>query len=102
MEDLGTEKVLMCERMGHTDGSVSARYAHVTPRMRKRLMLGLTEQWETALDARLALRPISPVGVLNELLRAHASMVQSPRHRSMPCCRSRQGPRPRTWCTAGC
>ncbi|GGU74523.1 hypothetical protein GCM10010211_45470 [Streptomyces albospinus] len=33
MEDLGTEKVLMDERMGHIDGSVSARYAHVTPGM---------------------------------------------------------------------
>jgi integrase len=70
MEDLGTEKVLMDERMGHIDGSVSARYAHVTPGMRKRLKLGLTEQWESALDARLALSPASPVRVLNELLRA--------------------------------
>jgi integrase len=35
MEDLGTEKVLMDERMGHIDGSVSARYAHVTPGMRQ-------------------------------------------------------------------
>lgn len=50
MEDLGTEKVLMGERMGHIDGSVSARYARVTPGMRKRLILGLTEQWEAALD----------------------------------------------------
>jgi hypothetical protein len=70
MEDLGTEKVLMDERMGHVDGSVSARYAHVTSGMRKRLMFGLTEQWETALDARLATGPTSPVRVLNELLRA--------------------------------
>jgi hypothetical protein len=46
MEDLGTEKVLMDERMGHIDGSVSARYPHVTPGMRKRLITGLTEQWE--------------------------------------------------------
>ncbi|GAB2331976.1 LacI family DNA-binding transcriptional regulator [Streptomyces variabilis] len=72
MEDLGTEKVLMDERMGHIDGSVSARYAHVTPGMRKRLMLGLTEQWEAALDARLALCSTSPVRVLNDLLRARA------------------------------
>lgn len=57
MEDLGTEKVLMDERMGHIDGSVSARCAHVTPGMRKRLMLGLTEQWEMALGARLAMSP---------------------------------------------
>lgn len=68
MEDLGTEKVLMDERMGHIDGSVSARYAHVTPGMRKRLMTGLTERWETALDARMTMRPTSPVRVLNGLL----------------------------------
>lgn len=70
MEDLGTEKVLMDDRMGHIDGSVSARYAHVTPGMRERLMLGLTEQWETALDTRLAMSPTSPVRVLGDLLRA--------------------------------
>lgn len=68
MEDLGTEKVLMDERMGHIDGSVSARYAHVTPGMRRRLMAGLTEQWGTALDARLAMYPTSPVRALNDLL----------------------------------
>jgi len=55
MEDLGTEKVLMDERMGHIGGSVSARYAHVTPGMRERLKVGLTEQWEAALDARRGL-----------------------------------------------
>ncbi|MFC9231540.1 LacI family DNA-binding transcriptional regulator [Streptomyces decoyicus] len=70
MEDLGTEKVLMDERMGHIDGSVAARYAHVTAGVRKRLMIGLTEQWEAALDARLAMCPTSPVRVLNELLQA--------------------------------
>jgi hypothetical protein len=68
MEDLGTEKVLMDERMGHIDGSVSARYAHVTSGMRQRLMLGLTEQWEAALDARRALHPRSPVSALDRLL----------------------------------
>lgn len=72
MEDLGTEKVLMDERMGHIDGSVSARYAHVTPGMRKRLVVGLTEQWETALDTRRAMCPTSPVRVLNDLLGARA------------------------------
>ena len=76
MEDLGTEKVLMDERMGHIDGSVSARYAHVTPGMRKRLMLGLTEQWEAALDARLAMSLRSPVSVLDVLLRARREAVK--------------------------
>jgi hypothetical protein len=70
MEDLGTEKVLMDQRMGHVDGSISARYAHVTPGMRQRLMIGLTERWEAALDVRLAMRPTSPVRVLDGLLRA--------------------------------
>ncbi|MDG4856724.1 LacI family DNA-binding transcriptional regulator [Streptomyces sp. T-3] len=72
MEELGAEKVLMDERMGHLDGSVSARYAHVTPPMRKRLLLGLTEQWEAALDARRAMCPHSPVAVLDRLLQARA------------------------------
>ncbi|MDH6216678.1 LacI family DNA-binding transcriptional regulator [Streptomyces pseudovenezuelae] len=88
MEDLGTERVLMDQRMGHIDSSVSARYAHVTPGMRQRLMLGLTEQWETALDARLALSPTSPVRMLNDLLRERAFMVRPPRHRRASCRRS--------------
>ncbi|MFF8610210.1 LacI family DNA-binding transcriptional regulator [Streptomyces sp. NPDC015346] len=70
MEDLGTEKVLMDERMGHIDGSVSARYAHVTPGMRRRLMLGLTEQWSRRSMPVWPMCPTSPVHVLNGLLRA--------------------------------
>lgn len=72
MEDVGTAKVLMDQRMGHIDGSVSARYAHVTPGMRQLLMLGLTDQWEMALDVRLAMCRTSPVRVLNDLLSARA------------------------------
>ncbi|MBF8173519.1 LacI family DNA-binding transcriptional regulator [Streptomyces olivaceus] len=70
MEDLGTEKVLMDKRMGHIDGSVSARYAHVTVGMRQRLVAGLTAQWEAALDARLAMCTTSPVRALDSLLKA--------------------------------
>jgi hypothetical protein len=40
-----TPLVLMDERMGHEDGPVSARYAHVTDAMRARLVEGLTEVW---------------------------------------------------------
>lgn len=76
MEDLGTAKVLMGERMGHIDGSVSARYAHVTPGMRRRLMGGLTEQWEASLDARLVLSPGSLVSSLDALLRARLGSRQ--------------------------
>lgn len=73
MEDVRTEKVLMDERMGHIDGSVSARYAHVTDEMRHRLVVGLTQNWETALNARLAMSPRSSVALLDTLLRARAA-----------------------------
>lgn len=69
MEELGTEKVLVDERMGHLDNSVSARYVHVTPGMRERLTGALTRVWEESLDARAAMAPGSPVPVLDGLLR---------------------------------
>jgi hypothetical protein len=70
MEELRTPPKLMDQRMGHEDGSVQARYSHITPDMRSRLMEGLTEHWESALDARRALHPRSPVAVLDRLLTA--------------------------------
>ncbi|MCC3770869.1 LacI family DNA-binding transcriptional regulator [Streptomyces sp. UNOC14_S4] len=70
MEELGTPPKLMDERLGHEDGSVQSRYSHVTPKMRRRLMGGLTAEWETSLRARRAMCPRSPVRVLDELLRA--------------------------------
>lgn len=68
MDELGTPKVLMDERMGHIDGSVSARYAHVTPGMRAQLMKDLTRMWEWSLAARRAMSPRSHVAVLDRLL----------------------------------
>jgi hypothetical protein len=44
MEELGTPGKLMDERMGHEDGSVPARYSHVTAPMRQQLLDGLTER----------------------------------------------------------
>jgi hypothetical protein len=44
MEEFGIALKLMDERMGHEDGSVRARYSHITARMRIRLMDELTEQ----------------------------------------------------------
>ncbi|WP_455907892.1 tyrosine-type recombinase/integrase [Streptomyces cinereoruber] len=73
MEDLGTAKVLMDERMGHEDGSVSARYSHITDSMRLRLLTGLTGMWEAALDARAAMCSTSPVAALDRLLRDRAA-----------------------------
>jgi integrase len=42
MEELAR---LMDERMGHEDGSVQARYSHVTAATRRQLLDGLTELW---------------------------------------------------------
>ncbi|MER7412976.1 LacI family DNA-binding transcriptional regulator [Streptomyces cacaoi] len=69
MEELGTPKVLMDERMGHIDGSVSARYSHVTAVMRERLCRDLTDLWHRSLDARARMSPGSPVAVLDRLLK---------------------------------
>lgn len=70
MEEASTPPKLMDERLGHEDGSVQARYSHVTPRMGARLMDALTEQWEKALDVRRAMSHGSPVAALDALLRA--------------------------------
>lgn len=37
--------MLADERIGHLDGSVQARYSHVTQEMREELMDGLTRIW---------------------------------------------------------
>lgn len=74
MEVLGTPKVLMDERMGHIDGSVSARYAHVTDEMRHRLMIGLTRNWERSLEARLAMCLRSSVAVLDTALKERSTL----------------------------
>jgi len=69
MEELVTPGKLMDERMGHDDGSVQARYSHVTAEMRHRLLDGLTGRWEAALAARERMISRSPVAVLDRLLR---------------------------------
>jgi hypothetical protein len=77
MEELGTPPKLMDERLGHEDGSVQARYSHVTPAMRRQLVVGLTQLWDASLDARAAMSPQSPVSVLDELLRARARIRET-------------------------
>jgi integrase len=70
MDEMGIPQKLKDDRMGHADGSVGARYSHITAPMRQTLLDGLTERWTEALRARQALAPGSPVGVLDRLLRA--------------------------------
>jgi hypothetical protein len=75
----GTPPIVMDAQMGHSDGSVQARYAHATTDMVQRLLDGLTAIWENALEARWQLAPGSPVAVLDGLLRAKIVSQDSPR-----------------------
>ena len=59
--------------MGHEDGSVQARYSHVTASMRRQLLDGLTDRWEAALAERRAIELGSPVAVLDRLLRTETA-----------------------------
>mgnify|MGYP001241810973 CR=1 FL=1 len=72
LEEVGTPKVLMDDRMGHVDHSTSARYSHVTPTMRRRLVEALQERWEEAVGQRAALNFESPVPLVNALLGRHS------------------------------
>jgi integrase len=81
MEELRINPKLMDERLGHEDGSVQARYSHITATMRRRLADGLTEVWEEALEERRRLSPGSPVAALDALLKARTA---SPGGRQIP------------------
>ena len=72
LEELGTPKVLMDERLGHADHSVSARYSHVTSGMREELSGALQEEWGRTLTRRLEVSEESPVGVVAALLDVHS------------------------------
>lgn len=73
LEELGVPKVLIDERMGHEDGSVSALYTHITDTMRAAMVQALTEVWQRSLDERLALAPRSAVAALDVLLQERAA-----------------------------
>ncbi|MFJ1707848.1 tyrosine-type recombinase/integrase [Kitasatospora sp. NPDC088346] len=70
MDEFGTPPKLKDERMGHEDGSVQARYSHVTAEMRRTLMDDLTRVWAESLAVRREMSPGSPVSTLDTLLRA--------------------------------
>ncbi|MDT5041613.1 MAG: hypothetical protein QOE51_2598 [Actinoplanes sp.] len=72
MVELGTPAKLMDRQMGHDDGSVQARYEHITAGMVARLLEGLTGLWVGALADRRHLSAGSPVAALDRLLRQGA------------------------------
>ncbi|WP_320784134.1 LacI family DNA-binding transcriptional regulator [Streptomyces sp. CRN 30] len=77
LEELGVPKVLIDERIGHEDGSVSALYTHITDSMRIAMVDGLTEVWLRSLDERLALAPRSAVPALDLLLQERAAVLHT-------------------------
>jgi hypothetical protein len=58
MIELGTERVLQFERLGHELGGIDGVYSHVTDPMRKRLINQLQRRW-TKLTSRAGTRPTS-------------------------------------------
>lgn len=84
LDELRVPTKLKDERLGHLDGSVQARYSHITQSMRQELIDALTTDWEAALDARLKLCPISPVGVLQEMLSARVRQMEKGRSEDRP------------------
>jgi hypothetical protein len=66
MVELGTPSTVMDDQMGHSYGSVEARYTHATTDMIRHLLDGLTAVWDDALAARRQLSTGSPVAILDD------------------------------------
>ncbi|WP_433719513.1 LacI family DNA-binding transcriptional regulator [Actinoplanes sp. CA-051413] len=61
MVGLGTPATLMDDQMGHSDGSVQARYSHATADMLRQLLGGLTGVWESGAGrSALTTSPVKP------------------------------------------
>lgn len=72
LEELRTPKVLMDDRMGHSDPSISGRYSHVTPSMRRDLSDALQESWGEAVAQRSAMKLKPGTPLVKAILDAHA------------------------------
>ena len=76
MEGRRIPEIMSEAQMRHRVGGVSGIYRHTTPEMRAELADVMTQEWTTALDARLDMslalgtaEALSPVAVLDRLLR---------------------------------
>jgi integrase len=72
MEEHRVPEVASETRLRHLIAGVSGTYRQVTASMEEHMLGVLQEQWEAALDARLALSPSSTVGIAGKLLRERA------------------------------
>ncbi|WP_433701840.1 tyrosine-type recombinase/integrase [Nocardiopsis sp. CA-288880] len=94
LDQLGVRKPLMDERMGHSDRSVSASYAHPTAPMRAAMLAGLAAEWEQALEWRRSLGVSSAVSVVERLMEGGVGALKS-HSRSTPDAKSRRTATPR-------
>lgn len=78
MDDAGIAYVLQSERMGHEVPGMRGVYSHPTPKMRASLVDALQAMWEQSIAERARLAPRSPVGPLDEILKA---VPPAPRYR---------------------
>jgi hypothetical protein len=63
----GIPDILAEQRPGHEVPGMRGLYTHASDRMREALVEALQARWEDSLRARAAIRPHSPLPLLNEL-----------------------------------
>jgi Phage integrase family len=68
MAEDGIPDILAEQRLGHEVPGTRGLYTHASDRMREALVKALQVRWEDSLRAPAAIRPYSPVPVLDELL----------------------------------
>lgn len=79
------DKVLLAERLGHTEWGMQAHYTHISPGMRAELLEVLEALWWGAVEARVAMdavngrRPGSAVRVLDAMIRARREKANQDR-----------------------
>ena len=71
MAEDGIPDILAEQRLGHEVPGMRGLYTHVSDRMRDALVRALQARWEDSLRARAAIRPHSPVPLLDGLLAPH-------------------------------
>lgn len=78
MAEDGIPDILAERRLGHEVPGMRGLYTHVSDRMREALVQALRARWEESLQARAAIRPHSPIQVLDELLTPHRRQQPDP------------------------
>ena len=68
MAEDGIPDILAEQRLGHEVPGMRGLYTHASGRMREALVEALQARWEDSLRARAAIRPHSPIPLLNEML----------------------------------